>query len=410
MSQFLDYAQMLPALKELYQGQKLVDLTYKNNPFLAMVRKDEELSGKVLPLPVAFGSAAGTSASFANAQANQAPAAMAEFMITLADNYGVATITRKMALASRNDAGAFVKGMEFLVDQQYRAVTNRLASQCFRSGTGSIGQIASISTAGSSPVVVTITLADASQAVQFETNQVVVATATDGGAPSSDALTVTAVDRSAGIITLAAASSPSGTWATNAYLVTQGDSNATMKGLSAWLPITAPTTGDNFFGVDRSKDPTRLAGVRVDGRNSTLEEALIAGANAVALNDGISDICIMSFASFTALEQSLGAKVQYVSKEAAGIGFRGIAINGPNGVIEVFPDRSCPAKVAYMLESSSWTLGSMLGAPHIQQLVDAEQGNALPVANADAREIRVSAYSQLYCNAPGHNAVIQLSA
>lgn len=406
-AQFLDYAQMLPALKELYQGQKVIDLVYKQNPFLALLKKDETFEGKYLPIPVLYGAGGGGSSNFSNAQGNQAPGVMAEFLITTAQNYGIATITRQMKLQGRSNAGAFIKSAEYLVDNAYKTVTNRIASQLFRSGSGTIGQIGSISTSGSGPYTSTITLADPNSSVQFEVGQTLVASATDGGSASSDSLQVTKVDRSGGTLVATSAASPSGTWTTNAYLSTQGDTNSTMKGLAAWLPTSAPTAGDNFFGVDRSADPTRLAGVRVSLPNALIEEALIQAANQVYLNDGSPDICIMSVAGFTALEQSLGSKVVINMEEAAGVAFKGIHINGPAGVIRVFADRNCPAKTAYMLESSSWCLTSMLAAPHLQ---DDDGQTMLRVANADASEIRVSAYSQLYCNAPGHNAVVTISA
>ena len=45
------------ALKELYDDQKIANLVYKNNPFLAMVPKMEEFGGKYMPIPLKIGRA-----------------------------------------------------------------------------------------------------------------------------------------------------------------------------------------------------------------------------------------------------------------------------------------------------------------------------------------------------------------
>jgi len=120
-------------------------------------------------------------------------------------------------------------------------------------------------------------------------------------------------------------------------------------------------------------------------------------------------VCIMNFASYAALEKSLGAKAQYISFDGpAKLYYPGILINGAAGQIKVFPDRSCPAKTAYLLQMDTWKLYSLNPAPHIAKYADGLE--MLRVANSDAAELRVVSYSNLGCNAPGFNAVVQLGA
>jgi hypothetical protein len=184
-----------------------------------------------------------------------------------------------------------------------------------------------------------------------------------------------------------------------------------VSGLGAWLPKVAPAPGDSFWNVDRSADPTRLAGVRYDGASQSIEEALIDGSSLVAREGGQPDMCFMSFASYAALEKSLGAKVQYVDvkHEEADIAFAGIRVHAPYGPITVIPDRSCPANTAYLLQMDTWKLRSLGKAPHI--LTYGLEGlEGLRVGTADALEIRIGYYANLVCNAPGWNCVITLSA
>jgi hypothetical protein len=114
----------------------------------------------------------------------------------------------------------------------------------------------------------------------------------------------------------------------------------------------------------------------------------------------------MNYAKYAELEKALGSKVQYVDlKVSADVGFRGIQINGPRGVIKVIADQNCPSNVAYMLQLDTWKLYSLGKAPKI---LDSDGMKMLRESNADAVEIRIGYYAQLGCKAPGFNARIAL--
>ena len=404
---YLDLTAMNAALKELYDGQVVENLVYADNPFLAMIKKSSDFGGKYKPIPIITGVSQGRSATFSNAQGNQSAVQIESFLLTRTQDYSIATIDNQTMLASRTDKMAFLEGAKLVIDGAIRSITLSLASALFRSGTGSIGQIGSISTG-------VITLSNPNDVVQFEVNQTLQANATDGGTPRVALGYVVAVNRSAGTVTVSATGmggspgSPA-SWAANDFLLVQGDLNQKIKGLNAWLPATAPTSGDNFFGVDRSVDTVRLAGVRYDGSAQSIEEALIDASSLLAREGGKPDVCIMSFASYSALEKALGAKVQYVdAKGPANIAFRGIMVNGANSMIRCFPDRNCPSQTAFLLQMDTWSLESLGDAPQILRYGDGLE--MLRVYNADAGEVRVGYYAQLRTNAPGWNARVSLAA
>ena len=397
------------ALKELYDDQKIANLVYKNNPFLAMIPKMEEFGGKYMPIPLIIGTSQGRSATFSNAQGNQSAAVIQSFALQRASNYSIAQIDNQTMLASKTDKMAFINGATVVIDSAIRSLTNNLATQLFRDGSGSVGVIGAIS--GLTPGV--ITLASPSDVVNFEVNMTLRAFDTAGVDRGSTGYVIS-VNRTAGTVTVAtsgmggSAANPAG-WVATDRLVVQGDWSLAMKGLAAWLPTSAPTTGDNFFGVDRSSDPTRLGGVRFNGSSESIEEAVIDASLLVAREGGTPDVCIMNFASYAALEKSLGAKAQYISFDGpAKLYYPGILINGAAGQIKVFPDRSCPAKTAYLLQMDTWKLYSLGPAPHIAKYADGLE--MLRVANSDAAELRVVSYANLGCNAPGFNCVVQLGA
>jgi hypothetical protein len=407
MGQYLDLSAMNAALKELYSGQVVEDLVYADNPLLAMVKKNTDFGGKYKPIPIINGVSQGRSSVFANAQANQSAMQIQSFLLTRASDYSLASIDNQTMLASRTDKMSFLEGSKILVDGALRSCTLSLASALFRSGTGSIGAISSISTG-------VITLTVAGDVVQFEINQVLQANASDGGASPRSALGyVVAVNRQAGTVTVAAsqggaAASPSG-WTAADFLLVQGDNNAKIKGLSAWIPATAPTSSDSFFGVNRSVDTVRLAGLPYSGTAQSIEEALIDSSSQLAREGGKPNVFVTNFTSYSGLEKALGTKVQYVDMKAtAEIAFRGMLVNGAASTIKVFPDRSCPATLGYLLQMDTWALECLGDAPQILRYGDGLE--MLRISNADAGEIRVGYYANLSCRAPGWNSVVSLSS
>lgn len=406
MQATMNLAAMNAALKELYDGQVVENLVYADNPFLAMIPKKTDFGGKYKPVPIITGVSQGRSATFSSAQANQSAVEVKSFLVTRASDYSLATIDNQTMLASATDKMSFLEGSKLVIDGAFRSITNSLASSLFRSGTGSIGVIGSISTG-------VITLANANDVVQFEVNMTLQANATDGGTPRAAAGYVIAVDRSLGKVTVSAtaggaAGTPSG-WTAADYLLVSGDNNLKVKGLEAWLPATAPTGGDSFFGVDRSADTVRLAGVRYDGSAQSIEEALIDASSLLAREGGKPGIFVTNFASYAALEKSLGAKVTYVDLKGPGeLGFRGIMVNGANTQIKVIADRNCASQTGYLLQMDTWKLESLGEAPQILRYGDGLE--MLRVSNADAGEVRIGYYAQLTCNAPGWNARVKLSA
>lgn len=403
---YLDLTSMNAALKELYDGQVIENLVYADNPFMALLKKKTDFGGKYKPVPIITGASQGRSATFSNAQGNQSAVQVESFFLTRKSDYSIATIDNQTMLASRTDKMSFLEGAKLLIDGAIRSITLSAASSLFRSGTGSIGQLGSISTG-------VITLSNPNDVVQFEVNMTLQANATDGGTPRAALGYVVAVNRSAGTVTVSAtglggaAGSPA-LWAANDYLLVQGDVNAKMSGLAAWIPQVAPTS-TAFYGVDRSVDVTRLGGVRYDGSAQSVEEALIDASSLLAREGGKATHVFVSFASYSALEKALGSKVQYVDlKGPAEIAFRGIVLNGANSMMKVIPDRNCQPLTAYMLQLDTWTLESLGDCPQILRYGDGLE--MLRVSNADAGEVRVGYYANLATNAPGWSCNVKLGA
>jgi hypothetical protein len=399
----LDLTSFAGALKEHYAGQTVQNMVYKNNPWLAMVSKYEKFGGKNYPLPLIYGNPMGRSATFATAQANKTASKIVEFLLTRKQDYALASITNEVLEASMGNANAFMEAATCEIDGAINAAARSLAIGMFGTGSGSLGSIAS-----SSFGVTTITLNNLNDITNFEVGMVLKAATTEAATTlRAGSVTLTGVDRDAGTLTA------SGNWsagiaaiAQNDYLVVEGDATNKIKGLQAWLPYVAPTAGDSFFGVDRSVDASRLAGIRQDGSSKPIEEALIDVAARLGREGGSPDICFLDFSSYASLEKALGSKVQYVGEKIADVGFSGLQIQGPKGIIKVFADQNCPSQYGFMLTKDTWKLYSLGAAPKI---LDSDGMKMLREASADSVEVRVGYYAQLGCNAPGFNGIVKLS-
>lgn len=406
MGAYLDLPAASAALKEHYDDQKVENLAYEDNASLVMMPKDTEATGKYYPQPIIYEVSQGASNTFANAQGNQSPMLLAEFMVPLKPDYGLATLGNQAMKASGNTSGSFLKFATKYVDVAIQGLSNRIASSMYRAGTGSIGAISAITAGG------VITLTNAADVGQFGVNQTLQASSTDGGAPRAALGWVVSRNVMAGTITVSAtamggaAGLPSG-WTAADFLLVQGDSNAKISGFAAWLPSTAPAVTDNFNAVNRSID-SRLYGLAYPGTAQPMEEALIDAAMLVGREKGKPKHFMTNFGSYAALIKAMGARVQYCDwgSEDGAIGFSGAKVRGPNGIIEVFPDRNCQSATGWLLQMPTWTLISLGQVPGIERYGDGLE--MLRLGNADASEVRCTAYYNVSCSAPGWNSQVSL--
>jgi hypothetical protein len=389
---------MAAILKTLYPSGLPKDATYKDNPLLALMPKATDFYGEDAKAPLKYAPNAGRSSTFATAQSNSTNVKNVAFRYTRASDYAVARITNELILASKNNSGAFVSALKQEIDSAQLNVTNSAAQALYGNGSGVIGQLDATTTLAST----LIKLRNPEDVVFFEVDYRLKLSATNGGGSvRSGVMTVVAVDRELGQVTVDANISTSIAAATvNDFISIEGDYDKKMKGLAGWLPAVAPTTGDNWFGVDRSVDVTRLAGFRGNLSALPIEEALIQGGMKIGRDGGKVDHVFMSFQKYADLTKALGSKVQFVDVIAkdANIGFQGVKVNLGKSIATVIPDRNCPDDKMQMLQLDMWKLHSLEGMPMI---LDMDGLKMLRVSNDDAAEIRVGYYAQIVSYWPG---------
>lgn len=378
-------------------------------------------------MPLEYGNPAGRSHTFANAQNQQTASDVVSYFVYAIADYQLVTITNLLMEQTKNNAGAFVDEASRSLDNGFRNISNNMAFELFYGGTASRGTIGSggVSLSGTT---LSFTLSNSNQVVQFEVGMTLQASATDGGAAlqntpgTIDAIQLTSVNRNTGAITGTVVQGAPGTsWAAGYYLQILGDIGiggsttiAGMLGLSgfaAWVPSVDPPSTDNFWGVNRSADPTRLGGLRYNASAMSISEGLTNALGFANREGADPSIIILDFASFTTLVNELGAKVQYVMVEhdEVEVAFEAIHFHSAYGKIPVLADRSCQVQTGWVLTMDSWKLRTLGKAPHI--LTYGMEGlEGLRVGTADALEIRIGYYGNLINSAPGWNMQVSLSA
>jgi len=410
----LDLTSFEFAMKQLYTDAAVRKMVYKDQPLHALLPKYENATGENIPTPLLYGNPQARSATFSIAKSQSANANTkgVKFLVTRVKDYAVATVDGETMKASANDPGAFMSAASTEFDGALNSLARSLGIAEYGDGSGAIGQVNAEPTEASTTV---IQLKDPEQVTNFEVGQVLnIWSAKTGGSQrsvdgSTVNLTVSAVDRDVGTVTISSTYNASGTIAANDYLFCQGDRGLKLKGLDAWLPATAPTAGDNFFGVDRSADPVRLAGVRFDGTGKPIEDALVQGIRRAEREGAKISHIFVNYKRWAELEISLGSKVVYsdaASQEVADVGFRGIRIQGSKNFVNVIADINCPDNVAYALQMDTWQLLS-LGRP--VDFIEDDGKKILRQSDADGVEARMAYYAQLRCFAPGFNCRISLS-
>lgn len=427
----------IAVLKELYSDDSWVmkDLVFDKNPFLAICPKDETemgMGGKSFPVPVMYDTGAGRSAALGTAQTYQTAPQTVEFQVTRVSNYSIATLTNDFLRASAANIGAFMPAAELNVKAAFRNCSNDLAHDMYGDGSGVRGTYGLGAGSITSGVIV---LDNLGMVYQFAVGMALVSFSISGQTPTQSTGAaigyVIAVDTGLGTVTVSAtqggaAGTPSNWSSSFPYLAQAGDVNFISNGLSsgnmlklaglgAWIPSTAPGGSDNFFGVNRSVSPTKLAGLRfAGGASESIQDALIDAVNQLAAQSseaGDPDYILINPVSYQTLVKQLTSQANYVNvkHDEIDISFKALVLPTANGEIAILQDRNCPAQTAYVITLKTFKLRSLGKVPQFLTFPGFYDQLGFPVPGSDAVELRVGYYANLTCNAPGANAVVPLA-
>lgn len=380
--------------KRKYLDDEVTDSVQRDHPFMNMVPKRDKFVGDHQAYAIHYGDPQGISGTFANALANASSSKGKQPLVYRTTKYGVVTISAE-AMRASTSGGAFVDAVTKETDRIIRAMGNNLAFDLYRDGTGVRGRRSSL--AGN---VVTLTVAD--DARNFHVGMTVTSDDSAAGlTPNVGTTTVTAVSLSAGTVTLANAGAMAG-FANNDYLFRDGDPGTCMEGLALCTPLTAPSSGESFRGIDRSSYEELLAGVRINDTGAPIEENI--GLAAVRVNQSGLKIekAFLNPINFYQVARRQNAKVEMAPGGTATMGFESLVYQTAAGAVRFVSDPDCPTNRFYCTRNDSHFLWHLDGLTHIVR----DDGNvSLRQASADGIEIRARFWGNYVQPEPGCFAV-----
>lgn len=387
------------ALKTTWPQTRITKRAYERNPLVALMPK-APFKGRQMDIAARIGGQQGRSADFSKALANRTSTSNIAFNIRTAKDYAIGEIDGEMADAAEGSEGSLIDGMDEVMETSFDAMDRSLAVAMFGDGSGSIGQVLSV--AGN-----IITLVNPYDGVNFEIGQVLRANPNKTGnagtlRASAPSVMAVNIDGAASTVTVSAI----GLIVAGDWLYIDGDYDAKMKGLSAWLPATSPTPGENFFGVDRSVYPSRLAGQRYTAAGQPEDETLFKALARFATFGCRPDLVVVHPMRYQALKQSIMSRAVIdlaKSPDSPTIGFESVAIIQGNKRVKVIEDNGCGFNDGYALTLSTWKLYSRGPVPKIL----GKDGMKVRASTTDDSYIwRLGYYAQIACTDPGANGRI----
>lgn len=235
------------------------------------------------------------SADFATAWANSNPHGSNQWRVTRDQRWQVMQLNWEVMELSQNAQFSYLRAQRAEQEAHMRRYLNLMSFFCYQNGGGAVGRIQSSTTASG---VTTITLQNPKCAKFFEsqTKEGVggdyLQFSSDDGSSSPSGLRQTEVRRVVAVLAQAGqiqVTPPlSAPIADGDYIFMEGDYGKSFRGVTAWTPLVSTNLGTDFFGVDRSVRPDRLAGTRIPYKSGASPFSVIQEALTTACELGIS--------------------------------------------------------------------------------------------------------------------------
>lgn len=389
-------------LKRLW-GDKFQLPVYQRSKAIALMKKDTKFGAEGKYVVVNVAPTAGGSADFATAKANQKPTSNKRFFVTRKREYQLYKIEGELLAAAKTNREAMVNALKHETGMALASFGKALGARVWSGGGGSIGRVDG--SEASFEDSKTLVLRVRGDIVKFEVGMTLQVAPDDGTAANpagarTGTLTVASINRSAGTLEVTDADLKTGiaAIADGDYIFRAGDYAKAMTGIPGWNPIAAPTSGDSFFGLDRSTtDIQRVSGHRFDGNGNDYEKSLIR-AIAEARGIGIEVThCWVHPEEMGEMIIEMGAQKEVdVKDDHYGIGFKGLRVKGANGDVIVNDDPYVPMGHFWMNRIEDISLETAGDCPiHL--------GGSIPqqLEGEDAVEGRLGCYGNFFHNNPG---------
>lgn len=382
-------------------------LIYPDNVLYGLLQKDTSMVGTDLKVPLIYGAGQGVGGNITNAIANASNVKNTAWNIEAGDYFGVVDIGDKVIKASRNNKGAALQNKELEIDMVTQQMGEAESIALWGNGGYALGVVAAISTNE-------ITLTFASDIGNFEVDMAVRESANDGSDAShtigTGTTTVTAINPSTGVITLASAAALTGL-AVGHYLFRDSDFGGTtltniLRGVRCFVTDTdLPMALHGVTQATRLTSLTRLSGFRLGSAEYTgldIEER-IKRTHAVHVTRAKGQRAESGFLNpedFDKLDTAMAAKGQRsFEDDTTKFGYQRIDVQTPAGKVKIYSDRHCKRNEYFGLRLDNLWISSMGPIIHPME----EDGLViLRVSGTTNYRYTALSYPLLACNAPGN--------
>lgn len=406
----LDRTFAQPILKDVYTPDNVADTINHTNRLLSLFKKTTNASGSTRRIVYRHGANQGASPDYTKAKtaALENASRFSKVDVDYVDMSLLAYVSNNVIARCGKDEGAYVREITDTTTSTIKALGDIRARELVGAGWGDIGQIKSISGA-------TVTLQNPRQSRGIEKGQfhVFAQYVNSGTLRSSTSLKVVSVDRELGKITYSANLSTVSA-ANDDFIFQDGHRQNTanpteqcMTGIEAWIPpVGYDFSSDDFWNMDRSVDPTRLAGLRLDRSDGTPLDEVLQEADALVYGEGgAMDYLVCSPDTYKDIAVALGNRVSRQPSKVGNVGFSSLVLAGQCGDVTIISDRWVRNDRIYGLTMDSWELTS--SGPLVK--IENSDGNEILRNGNDGVEVHVvSRLAQVLCLNPSQNINIKI--
>lgn len=388
--------------KRKYSDRQVADMAERDHPYYASIDKPDGFDGEAHYYAMTYGRPQGVSGTFADAQAAASSSKGKQLRMEAKVKYGVITLGGVAMMKARGNEGSFLKLVSLETDGIIREMGDSLAFDLPRSGNGVRGRIASL------PGGNVIQLGSG-EARNFKIDMTIIGDdVITGATPNAGSTTVTNIDEDADRITVANLGAAN--LIVNDYLFRKGDPGTCVEGLSLHLPLTAPSVGESWRGIDRSSHTRLLAGVRISDTSVPLEESI--GLSLVKTRSSSSDPGKQVFYAnpIRVFEVARRQNAKVTFQGAGGTatwGFQTIKIETPYGMCDVVADPDFPLDLGYLVSPADQYLHRLDEIVHI---IRDDGKPSMRQVSADGIETRGRSISNLAITRPAAFAVVAIGS
>lgn len=390
--------------KRDYSTHQIADITLRDHVWWAMIDKEDGFGGDSFLYSIRYGNPQGVSGTFSKSRTNAKGSKGVQPRALRTPKFGVVTIDGEAALASKGNKKAFYDLVTMETDRVLEEVGDSYAFDFYRDTTGMRGKISAI--AGN-----VLTLTQPEDTRNFKEGMTLIGDdSANGLSPRAGTAEVDSVDEDGNAVTLVNIATITGL-AVGDYLFRDGDPGTCMEGLEVCTPLSAPVRGtDSWRGLDRGRNPSRLAGSRLD--DTTLNAEVALGRLAVKISKvGKShniDQGFLNPSHFFNAAQRLNAKVEYDDGGGtANYGFQYIMIHTAAGSFRVYSDPDCPIDRGRVSRKGSQYVKHLEGLPHV---IDLDGMPMLRQTDENGIEARVEGFCNLIQDDTAAQGVCSLQA